>query len=131
MSAPEPMRQKVLVIEDNPVNLELVVALLEAEGYQVLTAGSADEGMQGAILARPDLILMDVQLPGRTGYEATRQLKSHPATATIPVVALTAQAMKGDREKAMEAGCDDYCAKPLDTQAFRTILHRFLRKQAE
>ncbi len=127
MSTSERVRAKVLVIEDNPVNLELVVALLEAEGCQVLTAGSADEGFQCAVTARPDLILMDVQLPGRTGYEATRQLKGDPATAAIPVVALTAQAMTGDREKALEAGCDDYCTKPLDTQVFRAILHRYLR----
>ncbi len=126
MSPAERLRPKVLVVEDNPVNLELAVALLEAAGCQVLTAGSADEGIQSAQTARPDLILMDVQLPGRTGYEATRQLKSDPATAGIPVVALTAQAMQGDREKALEAGCDDYCTKPLDTQVFREILRRYL-----
>ena len=126
MSTSERVRPKVLVVEDNPVNLELVVALLEVEGCQVLTAGSADEGIQCAVTARPDLILMDVQLPGRTGYDATRQLKGDPATAAIPVVALTAQAMTGDREKALEAGCDDYCPKPLDTQRFRAILRRHL-----
>lgn len=129
MGRSERERPCVLVVEDNPVNLELAVALLEAEGCRVLTATTADEGIGLVAAQRPHLILMDIQLPGKTGYEATRQLKADPATAAIPIVALTAQAMTGDREKALAAGCDEYCTKPLDTGRFRALLHRHLGVQ--
>lgn len=117
----------VLVVEDNTVNLELVVALLEQEGCEVLVAETADEALSLAQTAHPDLILMDVQLPGMTGYEATHRLKADPATAPIPVVALTAQAMQGEEARAIEAGCAAYLAKPVDACVFRDILRRFLR----
>jgi CheY-like chemotaxis protein len=117
---------RVLVIEDHPVSLELVTELLQQEGCQVLTAETADAGLRLAAAGRPDLILMDLQLPGMTGYEATRQLKADPATAAIPVVALTAQAMRGDDLKAREAGCDGYLTKPLTPHALRETLRRFL-----
>ena len=117
---------RVLVVEDNAINLELVVALLEQEGCEVLVAETADAALPLAGTAHPDLILMDVQLPGMTGYEATRCLKTDPATAPIPVVAITAQAMRGDELRAVEAGCAAYLTKPLDARAFRDILHRFL-----
>lgn len=117
---------RVLVVEDNPVNLELAVAMLEMEDVEVWTACSADEAMQQVAACGPDLILMDVQLPGRTGHEVTRGLKAAEATRGIPVVALTAQAMRGDREKALAAGCDDYCAKPIDAEQLRGILRRYL-----
>ena len=120
---------RVLVVEDNAVNLELVVALLEQEGCETLVAGTADAALLLARMTHPDLILMDVQLPGITGYEATRCLKADPATAAIPVVALTAQAMRGDETRAAEAGCAAYLTKPLDTLAFRDILRRFLRDE--
>jgi two-component system, cell cycle response regulator DivK len=116
----------VLVVEDNAVNLELVVALLEREGCDVLVAETADAALPLARTAHPDLILMDVQLPGITGYEATRRLKVDPATALIPVVALTAQAMRGDEARATEAGCTAYLTKPLDARVFRELLHRLL-----
>ena len=119
---------RVLVVEDNPVNLELVVALLEQEGCDVLVAETADAALHLARTGGPELILMDVQLPGMTGYEATRCLKSDPATAGIPVVALTAQAMRGDDARAAEAGCAAYLAKPLDRQKFHETLHRLLRR---
>ena len=124
------MVPRVLVVEDNPVNLELVTELLEQEGCQVLPAASAEAGLRDAEAEQPDLILMDLQLPGMTGYEATRQLKANPATATIPVLALTSFAMRGDDRKAREAGCDGYMAKPLDTDAFRETLRRFLSRGA-
>lgn len=117
----------VLVVEDNTINLELVVALLEQEDCEVLVAETADEALSLAQTAHPDLILMDVQLPGMTGYEATHRLKADPATAPIPVVALTAQAMQGEEARAIEAGCAAYLAKPLDARVFRDILRRFLR----
>lgn len=124
------MAWRVLVVEDNPVNLELVTELLEQEGCEALAAESADAGLRLAAAERPDLILMDLQLPGMTGYEATRRLKADPATATIPVVALTAHAMRGDDAAAKEAGCDGYLTKPLSTQAFRETLRRLLPRGA-
>ena len=123
------MALRVLVVEDNAVNLELVAALLEGEGYQVLSASTAEAGLALAIRERPDLILMDVQLPGMTGYEVTRRLKAVPATAAIPVIALTAHAMRGEEDRAKEAGCDAYLTKPLDTQIFRDTLRRLLGGQ--
>jgi len=123
------MAPRVLVVEDNLVNLELVIALLEQEGCRILTADTAQEGLRLATAEHPDLILMDEQLPGMTGYEATRRLKADPATATIPVVAFTAQAMRGEEEKAKAAGCDAYLTKPLDPEVFRETLRRFLPRR--
>ena len=120
------MAPRVLVVEDNPVNLELVTAILEEEGCQFLAAETADVCLRLAAAERPDLIVMDVQLPGMTGYEATRRLKADPATAAIPVVAVTAQAMRGEEVKAREAGCDAYLTKPLDARAFRRTIRRLL-----
>jgi two-component system cell cycle response regulator DivK len=117
---------RVLVIEDNAVNLELVVVLLEEAGCEVLTAKSADAGLRLAAAERPDLILMDLHLPGMTGYEATGRLKADPATAAIPVVALTADAMRGSEARAEAAGCDAYLTKPLDIEALHETLRRLL-----
>jgi two-component system, cell cycle response regulator DivK len=120
------MAPRVLVVEDNPVNLELLAALLEEEGCRLFTAETAAAGLRLAAGEHPELIVMDVQLPGMTGYEATRRLKADPRTATIPVVIVTAEAMRGEEAKAREAGCDAYLTKPLDTQAFRDTLRRLL-----
>jgi two-component system cell cycle response regulator DivK len=117
---------RVLVVEDNPVNLELVAALLESEGCGVISAETADVSLRLATTERPDLILMDIQLPGMSGHDATRRLKADPATAKIPVVALTAHAMRGEEARAREAGFDAFLTKPIDTQAFRETLRRFL-----
>ncbi len=117
---------RVLVVEDDPASRELVAALLEQIGCQVMTAATAETGLALAAAERPDLILMDVQLPDLTGYEATRTLKADPATRRIPVVALTARAMPGTETEAWDAGCDGYLTKPLDVQAFRDTLRRFL-----
>lgn len=92
--------RRVLVVEDNPVNLELVAALLESEGCGVIVAETADVSLRLAATERPDLILMDIQLPGMSGYDATRRLKAEPATAGIPVVAVTAHAMQGEEARA-------------------------------
>jgi CheY-like chemotaxis protein len=119
-----------LVVEDNPVNLELVTELLEQEGCEVLAAHSAEVGIQLAQAERPNLVLMDVELPGMTGYEATRRLKATPATASIPVLVLTSHAMRGEVAEAREVGCDAYLAKPLDTRAFREALRRLLPRQS-
>jgi len=120
------MPPRVLVVEDNLANMELTIAMLEQDGCQVLTAQTADAGLRLAASERPDLILMDLQLPGMTGYEATRRLKAGPATAAIPVVALTAQAMRGDEARARQAGCDAYLTKPLEGRILRETLRRFL-----
>ena len=120
------MAPRVLVVEDNPVNLELVAALLESEGCGVILAETADVSLRLAAAERPDLILMDIQLPGLSGYDATRRLKADPATTGIPVVALTAHAMRGEEARAREAGFDAFLTKPIDTQAFRETLRRFL-----
>ena len=120
------MGARVLVIEDNAVNLELTVVLLEQAGCEVLTATSADAGLRLAAGERPDLILMDLHLPGMTGYEATGRLKADPATTAIPVVALTADAMRGTEARAEAAGCDGYLTKPLDIEALRETLRRLL-----
>ena len=107
-----------LVIEDNPANMKLAVFLLEKEGHEVLQATDAEEGVRLARERRPDLILMDVQLPGMDGLAATRLLKGEAATRDIRIVALTALAMTGDREKVKDAGCDGYIAKPIRYKEF-------------
>jgi putative two-component system response regulator len=109
---------KILVIEDNDLNLKLVRTLLKLEQYQVLEAVNAEQGIDLAQRHRPDLILMDIQLPGMDGLQATRYLKSVEELMHIPVVALTSYAMEADRQKALEAGCADYIAKPIETESF-------------
>lgn len=103
---------KILVIEDNHHTIKLVESILGRAGYTVLTAANAETGLSLVGQENPDLILMDIQLPGMDGLAATRQLKENPITRVIPVIAFTAYAMKGDREKMLAAGCDDYLAKP-------------------
>jgi CheY-like chemotaxis protein len=108
----------ILVVEDNEANQLLVRAVLELEGFSVEIAGSAPEAVERLQASTPDLILMDIQLPGQDGLSLTRQLKDDPTTADIPVVALTAHAMRGDREEAITAGCVGYISKPIDTRTF-------------
>jgi two-component system cell cycle response regulator DivK len=109
---------RLLIIEDNPANLKLAIFLLESAGHSVSSATDAEAGLTLARTERPDLILMDIQLPGMDGLEATRLLKQHEATHAIPVIALTALAMKGDEERIRAAGCDGYIAKPLRYREF-------------
>jgi len=108
----------ILVVEDNTANMTLAVYLLESAGHTVLSATDAEAGLVIARTARPDLILMDIQLPGMDGLEATAQLKGDDATRAIPVIALTALAMKGDEERIRAAGCDGYIAKPMRYKEF-------------
>ncbi len=119
--------ETVLVIEDNPLNMELVTDLLEAAGYCVRQARTAEEGIRLVRTERPRLILMDFSLPGMDGLSATAVLKSDPATREIPVIALTAHAMKGDEEKARAAGCVAYITKPIDTREFPKTIAQFLQ----
>jgi len=104
---------KILVVEDNAANMKLATLLLGSAGHMVLCAVDAETGLTLARNDRPDLILMDIQLPGMDGLAASALLKKDPATAAIPIIALTAMAMKGDREKTTAAGCEGYVAKPL------------------
>jgi CheY-like chemotaxis protein len=116
----------ILVVEDNEANQILARAILELEGYEVRVAGSAPEAREELSGCLPDLILMDVQLPGQDGLSFTRVLKSDPATSSIPVVALTAHAMNGDRDQALSAGCVGYISKPIDTRTLGTQVRQFL-----
>jgi two-component system, cell cycle response regulator DivK len=123
--------ETILVIEDNPLNLELVRALLEKLGYIVIDSGTAEEGIERAKAEQPQLILMDINLPGTDGLTATTLLKAEPTTRHIPVVALTAHAMKGDDERVQTAGCDGYMTKPIDTRSFAGAVARFLQAGRE
>ena len=114
----------VLVIEDNPLNLKLVRDLLEVFAFVVLEAGTARAGISLARERRPDIILMDIRLPDIDGVRALGHLRSFPETRAIPVVAVTANAMKGDRERLLEAGFDEYIAKPIDVGALPEQLRR-------
>jgi len=105
---------KILLVEDNEMNRDMLSRRLERRGYQVLIAVDGAEGVRMAQAEAPALILMDMSLPVLDGWEATRQIKAAPATGAIPIIALTAHAMSGDREKAIEAGCDDFDTKPVD-----------------
>jgi CheY-like chemotaxis protein len=120
-------RPLILVVEDNLTNQLLTSSVLEREGFEVLLAESSEGALQSIGANRPDLILMDVQLPGIDGLTFTRALKAAAETADIPVVALTAHAMNGDREDALAAGCAGYISKPINTRTFGAQVQHFLR----
>jgi CheY-like chemotaxis protein len=105
---------RILLVEDNEMNRDMLSRRLERRGYEVIVAVDGEEGVARAKADAPDLVLMDLSLPGIDGWEATRQLKAADETRSIPVLALTAHAMAGDREKALEVGCDDFDTKPVD-----------------
>jgi len=122
------MGKVILVVEDDPKNLKLIRDLVEIEGYTTLEATDGKQGVKIAKEKKPDLILMDIQLPVMGGLEATRILKADEATKDIPIVALTAYAMKGDEERICEAGCDAYISKPLDTREFLKKITEYLSR---
>ena len=117
----------ILCIEDNLENRLLVRRVLEVEGYQVIEADSGNTGLQKAETMAPDLVLMDINLPEIDGYELTHRLKQMPRLAGVPVVAMTANVMKGDREKTLAAGCDGYIQKPIDVDQLPLQIARFLQ----
>ena len=117
--------KKILIVEDVDYNRDLLVQLLE-EDYGIVCAADGAAGIEAAVRERPDLILMDLSLPGVDGWEATQRLKARPETAAIPVVALTAHAMQGDEERARACGCDDYLTKPIDEDQLFAKLERLL-----
>lgn len=121
---------RVLIVDDNPTNLKLVAYLVKAQGHDVDTAGDSDAALAAIRAHKPAVILMDLQLPGVDGLELTRKIKSDAATRDIAVIAVTAFAMKGDRERALEAGCDDYVSKPIDTRALPATIARHVGGRA-
>jgi len=129
--APLSEAPRILVVEDNPINMELVRDILNAYGYRVLEATHGYECLECLRREPPDLILMDLQLPGIDGISLTRQIKQDENLRHIPVVALTAYAMKGDREKALEAGCSGVITKPLDTREFPRQIEAYLKGFSE
>ena len=124
-------RPGILVIDDNPLNMKLVTFLLRKENYEVMTAADANEALKVLVDFRPELILMDLQMPGVDGLTLTRQLRAEARYARTAIVAVTASAMKGDEEKAAAAGCDGYVTKPIDTRAFPGLIRAFLEKRKD
>ena len=109
--------KKIVIVEDNPFNMELVHDILAIKGYEIYEAVDAEQGLEIIARVKPDLVLMDIQLPGMDGIEATRLIKNQESTKNIPVVAVTANAMKGDREEIISQGFDDYISKPIELTA--------------
>jgi CheY-like chemotaxis protein len=120
------MSKRILVVEDNPDNRILITDVLTSLSYEVLVAVDGEEGVAKAEAEVPDLILMDLSLPHMDGWEATGRIKANPHLNHIPVIALTAHAMVGDREKALEAGCDDYVSKPINLRELAGKLAQYL-----
>jgi CheY-like chemotaxis protein len=117
----------ILLVEDNDANRELAEDLLRLAGYEVVACPSGEEAMAWLLASRPDLILMDVNLPGQDGVSLTRQIKARSETSDVPVVALTAYAMRGDRDRILAAGCDGYISKPIDVSQFREQVAQYLK----
>ena len=117
---------KILLVEDNEMNRDMLSRRLKRRGYEVSIAVNGQEGIDMAIDENPDIVLMDMSLPVIDGWEATRQLKNNSQTQSIPIMALTAHAMSGDREKALEAGCDDYDTKPIDLKRLLNKIENLL-----
>lgn len=124
------MKACILVVDDNPVNLKLASDVLECEGYDVDRAMDAETAQQLLARRTPDLILMDIALPGMDGLALTRLIKNDAALRDVPIIAMTAFAMKGDEARVLEAGCDGYIAKPIDVRSFPHLIARHLHKRS-
>jgi CheY-like chemotaxis protein len=122
---------KILIVEDNEMNRDMLSRRLARRGYQIVLAVDGAEGIAAATAESPDLILMDMSLPVVDGWEATRRLKTEPLTRAIPVIGLTAHAMAGDREKVLEAGCDDYDTKPVESPRLLQKIEMLLGRTSE
>ena len=120
------MSKRILVVEDHEENRRIMRDLLTSAGYEMIEAVTGEEGVTLAERERPDLILMDIQLPGLDGYEATRQIKANPALRSIPIIAVTSYALSGDDVKAREAGCDAYVTKPFSPRALLATVREHL-----
>ena len=123
------MGERILVVEDNAKNLKLIRDVLQFSGYEVIEARSGEEGVELAGKHAPDLVLMDLQLPGMDGIEALRLLRADPATKSVPVVAVTAFAMRNDRDRTLLAGFDGYVEKPISVRALPSQVKSFLRRE--
>ena len=126
MSKDEGGGEKILVVEDNPQNMELVTYLLEDSGFEVLKAGDAEEARAVVAKTIPDLIFMDMRLPGTDGLALTKEFKARPGLSGVPIIALTAHAMQGDRERFLAGGCDGYISKPISVKEFIGDVRGFL-----
>ena len=122
---------KILIVDDNRDSRELVVKVLKSRGYQTIEAVDGEEALEKAVAERPDLILMDRSLPKIDGYEVTSRLKGQEEFKDIPIVALTAHAMRGDREKALEAGCEGYISKPINVRELPELIRSYLQGKKE
>lgn len=127
----EGLPKKILVVDDNRDSRELVVKVLKNKGYEMIEANDGEEALEKAVAERPDLILMDIAIPKIDGYEVTRRLKSKEEFKDIPIVALTAHAMRGDREKALEAGCEGYISKPINVRELPEQISSYLKGKWE
>lgn len=118
---------KILIVEDNEMNRDMLSRRLERRGFEIVIAVDGQEGIERTRSEQPDLILLDMSLPVMDGWEAASILKNEPATAAIPIIALTAHAMSGDRERALEVGCDDYDVKPIEFERLLEKMRHFLK----
>jgi two-component system cell cycle response regulator DivK len=125
------MPKKILIVDDNADSRELVVKVLRNRGYRTIEAVDGEDALERVVAERPDLILMDRSLPKIDGYEVTRRLKRQEGLKDIPIVALTAHAMKGDREKAIKAGCEGYISKPINVRELPDLIRAYLRGRRE
>ena len=116
----------VLVVEDNPLNMKLIRSLLQLGDFDMIEAPDAESGIELAKKIKPDLILMDIQLPGMDGLSATQLIKNDPSLNKVPIVAITSYAMHGDEQKTKSAGCSGYIAKPIDTRSFLDIINEYM-----
>ncbi len=119
-------KRKILIVEDNPQNMRLLEMTLGAKSYTLLKATDGEQALDMAVRERPDLIIMDIQLPKMSGLDVTRKLRRMPEFSSMPIIALTAYAMKGDKEKFIEAGCDAYLSKPINTRELPEMIARML-----
>jgi len=122
-------QKKVLIVEDDSRNMKLVMMTLKPHGYELLSATDGEEAVRTATDERPDIILMDMQLPKLSGMAAVKQIRENPAMADIPIIALTAYAMKGDEDKYIEAGCTEYMSKPISTRDLPFVVARILGEE--
>ncbi len=123
------MNEKILIVEDNPQNMRLIEMTLKAKGYTLLKAVDGEEALEVAIRERPDLIIMDIQLPKLSGLEVTGRLRQVAGFEEIPIIAITAYAMKGNKEKSIEAGCNAYLPKPINTRELPNLIAEMLQRR--
>ncbi len=116
------MKEKILIVEDNPQNMRLIEMTLRAKNYILLRATNGEDALDMAVRERPDLIIMDIQLPKMSGFEVIKKLRENPAFSHTPIICLTAYAMKGDKEKITESGCDAYLSKPINTRELPGVI---------